>query len=188
MSNPRTSDLAALLERLNGFQKSLGPSSSPRVTTPPPRKSSPPAREADIVRRLTRVGPDLAVSFQQVLDDLDNATRATYMGPVGEAREVLRAAVHSLAPDASVKKQTWFKGVDGSPTQAERARYAAGKRSGKDADEAADAVDVFEAKLGKLFRTVYTTASKKFHTGTQRAEAQRIVGYVVVVLDDILPD
>jgi len=35
---------------------------------------------------------------------------------------------------------------------------------------------------------VYGTASKKFHTSTQRAEAQRIVGYAVVILDDILPD
>lgn len=126
---------------------------------------------------------------QQVLDDLGSPGRVTHLGPVGEAREVLRAAVHALAPDAGVKGQPWFRGDDkANPTQAERARYAAGRRRGKDADEAADAVDAFEAKLGKLFRTVYTAASKNLHTGTQRAEVQRIVGYVVVILDDILPD
>jgi hypothetical protein len=188
MTKPRKSDLKTLIEQLNAFQKSLIPVAAATITTPPPGRSTPPAREADIVRRLGKINPEVAVSFQQVLADLDDASRWTYMGSVGEAREVLRAAVHSLSPDVNVKAKSWYRGVDGNPTQAERARYAAEQRSGKDADEAADAVDVFEAKLGKLFRTVYTTASKKFHTSTQRAEAQRIVGYVVVILDDILPD
>jgi hypothetical protein len=188
MAKQRQSDLRSLLGRLNAFQKSVGSVASPSVTTPPPRKTSPPAREADIVRRLGKISDELAVSFGQVLADLDDPARTTYMGPVGEAREVLRAAVHALAPDGKVRDRPWYKGDKGNPTQAERARYAAEQRSAKDAGEAADAVDVFEAKLGKLFRTVYSAASKKFHTSTQRAEARRIVGYVVVILDDILPD
>lgn len=184
------SDLADLVGRLNEFQRSLSPAlPAARVTKPPPRKSRPAAREADIVRRLGQLNPDFATSFQQVLADLASPNRSTYVGPVGEAREVLRAAVHALAPDAQVETQKWFKGDDrGRPTQAERTRHAAGKRHGKDADEAADAADAFEAKLGKLFRTVYTSANKNFHAGTQRSEVQRIVGYVVVILDDILPD
>lgn len=188
MSKQQETELAGLVERLNAFQESLTPAPSARVTKPPPRKSQPAVREADIVRRLGNLSPDLATSFTQVLSDLDNPNRSTYMGAVGEAREVLRAAVHALAPDAAVKAQTWFKGDKGNPTQAERARYAAERRSPQDADEATDAIDAFEAKFGKLFRTVYSTASKKFHTSTQRAEAQRIVGYAVVILDDILPD
>jgi hypothetical protein len=189
MTKPRRSDLRFLVEQLNAFQKSLRPVAAATVTTPPPGRSVPPAREADIVRRLGKVSPELAVSFQQVLGDLDDPSRVTYMGPVGEAREVLRAAIHALAPDEDVKAQPWFKGDDkGRPTQAERARYAAGRRSNRDADEAADAIDVFEEKLGRLFRTVYTSASKRFHTSTQRSEAQRIVGYAVVILDDVLPD
>jgi hypothetical protein len=185
--NPAKSELAALIDRLHAFRRAVSRSSPVAVTTPPPRDSQPAPREADIIRRLGKLRPDFATSFRQVLVDLDSP-RASYVGPVGEAREVLRAAVHRLAPDAAVKARPWFKGVDGKPTQAERARYAARKRSGKDADEAADAVETFEAKLGKLFRTVYGTASKNLHAGTQKAEAQRIVGYVVVILDDILPD
>jgi hypothetical protein len=141
------------------------------------KAAAPPAKAADIIRRLEALDPGLAISFRQVLADLDDASRATFMGPVGEAREVFRAAVHRLAPDDKVKAQTWFKGDNGRPTQAERARCAAEQRIGKDADEAADAVDTFEAKLGTLFRTVYSIASGKFHTSTQRAEAKRIVGY-----------
>ena len=119
----------SLIEQLNAFQKSLRPVAAATITTPPPGRSAPPAREADIVRRLGKISPELSVSFQQVLADLDDASRSTYMGAVGEAREVLRAAVHALAPDADVKARPWYKGVEGNPTQAERARYAAEQRS-----------------------------------------------------------
>lgn len=183
-----STDLGLVVELVNAFQRSVARPGAEPVTEPPPRKSSPPPREADVLRRLDALNPDWAVSLQQVLDDLEDTSRRTYMGAVGEAREVLRATVHTLAPDEAVKAQPWYKGDKGNPTQAERARYAAELRYGKDADEAAGAVEVFEAKLGRLFRTVYASASGKFHAGTQRAEARRIVGYVVLVLDDILPD
>lgn len=187
MTNPASSDLAVLVGRLNAFQRSL-PLPLEGVAAVA-RKTEPPAREAEIIRRLEKLEPELATSFRQVLDDLEDSGRATYVGPVGEAREVLRAAVHMLAPDDAVKAKAWFKGDDqGRPTQAECARYAAEMRIGKDADATAEAADAFEEKLGKLFRTIHTTASKKFHAGTQRKEVRRIVGYVVVVLDDILPD
>jgi len=95
---------------------------------------------------LKALAPELAIGFEQVVLDLDGPERLTYLGPAGEAREVLRASEQMLAPDEAVMAQKWFAGHDGRPTQSERVRHAVQSKVAKlrhetvEADELVDAI------------------------------------------------
>jgi hypothetical protein len=141
---------------------------------------------ATLADRLARLSPDLAESYTQVRVDLMDPARHTYRGPTGEIREVMRAAIHLLSPDDEVRAQEWYEGHDGRPTQAERIRYILEQRSGRQRSPV-EAADIVETKVGDLGRTLYGRASQAFHAGDQRAELDRIVGYVEAVLNEILP-
>ena len=136
--------------------------------------------------RLERLSPDLAASYQQVLADMEDERRSTYLGPAGEIREVLRAAIHLLAPDEDVQAQPWYVGHEGRPTQAERIRYSVQQRSEGQVSPV-EAAEIVDTKVGRLGRVLYQRASRAFHVGTQREELERIVGYVDAVLNEILP-
>jgi hypothetical protein len=145
-----------------------------------------PAGQQALAERLATLSPDLAASYQQVHRDLADDGRGTFLGPAGEIREVMRGAIHLLAPDGDVRAQPWFQGDQGRPTQTERIRYILQQSSASEAapGEAADIVDTKVARLGRL---LYSRASGAFHAGTQRAEVNRIVGYAEAVLNEILP-
>jgi hypothetical protein len=132
----------------------------------------------------------LAQSLEQVLTDLGDPERLTYVGPAGEAREVLRASIQLLAPDHDVRQQPWFVGVKQgrvvNPTQAERTRYAAQQR-GRDFHEAEGASEIIDERIGRLGRSVYQRASAAFHAENQKREVRVLVGYVFALLDDVLP-
>jgi hypothetical protein len=128
----------------------------------------------------------LANSYEQAHADLADTGRASYLGPAGEIREVMRGAMHLLAPDDEVEAQTWFVGDDkGRPTQAERIRYIVQSKSG--AESTIETAEIVDTKVGRLGRQLYQRASKAFHAGTQRDEVGKIVGWVEAVLNEILP-
>lgn len=140
-----------------------------------------------LVGRLAAVNPDLADSYRQVLSDLGDDRRLSYLGPAGELREVLRGAIHALATDQDVRAASWFKGDDrGRPTQAERIRFLV-ERNSVAPDSPAQAAETAELKIGALGRTLYGRASKAFHAGTEREEVLRILRYVQAVLHEVLP-
>ncbi len=86
---------------------------------------------ASLAARLRDLSPDLANSYEQAHADLADTGRASYLGPAGEIREVMRGAMHLQAPDDKVEAQTWFVGDDsGRPMQAERIRYIVQSKSG----------------------------------------------------------
>jgi predicted pPIWI-associating nuclease len=139
-----------------------------------------------IVERLTALDPRLGARYHQALLDLRDDKRLSYLGAAGEIREALRAATHLLAPDEeAIKQQSWYKGHEGKPTQAERIRFVVQERS--EAKSAAEAAELVETMVGALGREVYTRASNAFHSGSERAEVQRVEGYARAVLADILP-
>ena len=181
-------ELARLLERIGLLQATLPKPSAPPPAEEPTPKADPTLPHAGLLRRLRALKAELATSFEQVLWDLEGPERLTYIGPAGEAREVLRATEHLLAPDASVKAEPWFVGEKGRPTQAERVRFAVQRNGSKVRQEVIDSDGLVDAKIGALARSVYETASGALHAGTQRREARKIVNHVVVVLDEILPD
>lgn len=180
-----------LLDQLRTFQaqvRELGRSSGEIRVTPGTPSASLSDHEIDVVRRVRVLSPDVAESLEQSLTDVADIGRKTYVGPAGEAREVMRAVIHRLVPDGEVKAEAWFKGEGGNPTQAERVRHAAERRGAASADPAVEASGLVEERLGRLGRSVYQRASKALHAGTQRAEARKIINAVVLVLDDVLPD
>jgi hypothetical protein len=139
-----------------------------------------------LAERLATLSPDLAASYRQVHTDMADDTRSTFLGPAGEIREVMRAAIHLLAPDDDVQAQEWYVGYEGRPTQAERIRYVVQQRSEGEASPV-EAADIVDTKVGRLGRVLYQRASRAFHVGTQRDELERIVSYVEAVLNEILP-
>jgi hypothetical protein len=171
----------AFLERLRAFQATLprggtGAASRPRLT----------AEQQDLASRLAAVDPNLGISYQQVLADVTDV-RDTYVGPSGEIREVLRGAITQLAPDAAVARQAWFKGHEGKPTHAERIRYALQQNHASEDEQILRADEILDAKIGALGRSLYTRSSKALHAGTQQKEVRKIVSWVGVVLDEVLP-
>jgi hypothetical protein len=148
-------------------------------------------READILARLRRNSPALADSMEQALTDLNDHSRLSYVGPAGEVREVMRAAVQQFAPDDEVKMQTWYVGIEQggkrNPSQAERTRYAVQLRGGaKDQVKGFD--DLIDELVGQIGRQTYTTGSAAFHAGTQREKVRKLTGWVFALLDEVLPE
>jgi hypothetical protein len=78
----------------------------------------------------------------------------TFPGTAGQIRELMRAAIHLLAPDGDVQQHAWFEGNEnGRPTQAELIRHAAQSQSG--AEPTIDAADVIETKVARFGRQLY---------------------------------
>jgi hypothetical protein len=156
----------------------------------PPREraSQSPGVDDPLLGRLDDLHPALARSYRQALNDLADPTRISFLGTAGEIREVLRAVIHTLAPDPEpIKKQPWFKGHDGRPTQAERIRYIMQQRA-EGESAAIQAADLVDVKVGTLGRDLYERASRAFHAGTERGEVAKIELYVRGVLLDVLPE
>jgi len=146
----------------------------------------PSGARATIAERLELISPDLAASYRQVHADLAQPLRSTYLGPAGEIREVMRAAIHLLAPDEDVAAQEWYEGHNGRPTQTERVRFILEQRNQSE-QSPGEAAEIVEQKVAQLGRRLYGRASAAFHAGTQRDEVDRIIVWVEAVLNEILP-
>jgi hypothetical protein len=148
------------------------------------------AREISILGRLTKLSRPLADSLEQALRDLNDSGRLSYVGPAGEVREVMRATIQSLAPDADVRAQPWFmgnrQGDKVNPTQSERTRYAVQMRRGNP-DQIKDLDELVDALIGKIGRETYASGSKAFHAGTAQDDVWKLTGWVFSVLDEVLP-
>jgi hypothetical protein len=150
------------------------------------------AADSDILLvRLRRLSPALADSLEQALVDLNDHARLSYVGPAGEVREVMRATIQQLSPDAEVRKQSWFVGIkQGSktnPTQAERTRYAVQLRGG-DPDQVKDVDGLIDELVGQIGRRTYSVGSGAFHAGTQQQAVRKLTRWIFAVLDEVLPD
>jgi hypothetical protein len=143
------------------------------------------ATDEELLRRLEGVSLELAESYRQVLQDTRDESRLTFLGPAGELREIMRAAIHILAPDNAVAGQAWFVGHQGRPTQAERIRFIL--QEGRGERSAVETAEVVEQKVAELGRSLYTRASQAFHAGAKRAEVERALAYVRAILNEILP-
>ena len=194
MARPTASDGPDpdLLRRLGEFQRRVRQLSAPRrIEAVVPARAPLSGPHADIMARLRRQSLELADSLEQALTDLNDGSRLTYVGPAGEAREVMRATIQLFAPDEEIKKQPWFEGVkqgnQTNPSQAERLRFVVQSRGG-DHRQAAEAVDMIDARIGRLGRNVYQRASAALHADNQRQEVRKLIGWVFAVLDEVLPE
>jgi hypothetical protein len=174
-----------LLGRLRAFQETLPKRPGPAFELSTDRVMLT-SEQQDLAARLAAVDPNLGISYQQVLADVAQ-TRDTYVGSAGEIREVLRGTIAQLAQDADVMAQPWFKGHDGKPTHAERIRYALQQNHATEDEQILKADDILDAKIGALGRSLYNRSSKALHAGTQQKEVKKVVDWVEVVLDEVLP-
>ncbi|MEX0827301.1 MAG: hypothetical protein WD184_11180 [Acidimicrobiia bacterium] len=140
----------------------------------------------DIAERLGLLDSGLRASWIQALSDLEDVNRATYVGPVGEIREVFRGAIHFLAPDADVKSQPWFKGHNGRPTQVERVRFI--RESGRLSGQAERTIEMIDLLVAQIARDSYNQMSGSLHGGGGRSECEKLVPYVRAILNEILPE
>ncbi len=195
MAQPTPSDappLRELIRRLNEFQSRSRARPALRSPTSSARHDGKlSGAHAAVLQRLRALSGSLADSLEQTLVDLNDTTRLTYVGPAGEAREVLRASIQILAPEKEVKRQPWFEGVRQgtslNASQSERLRYAVQQR-GTDLRHATEVSDMIDERIGRIGRMVYQRASAAFHAKNQQREVRVLVAYVLALLDDVLPD
>lgn len=179
-----------LLRRLREFQLRVRQSRR-KVEAVVPARGPLSGRDAEILARLRRHSPSLADSLEQALRDLNDHTRLSYVGPAGEAREVMRATVQLFAPDDEVRKQPWYVGIEQggkrNPSQAERIRYAVQQRGGnKDQVKVVD--ELIDQLVGQIGRQTYSTGSSALHAGTVQANVRKMIGWVFAILDEVLPE
>lgn len=193
MARPARSDGGAdpdLLRRLREFQTQVRQPARPIAEAVVPARGPLSAREASILARLRKQSAALADSMEQVLRDMNDQTRLSYVGPAGEVREVMRAAVQLMAPDEEVRQQPWFVGIPQggkvNPSQAERTRYAVQKRRGSK-EQVEDSDALIDNLVGQIGRRTYTVGSGRFHAGTDQADVWKLTGWVWAVLDEVLP-
>ncbi|WP_456284912.1 pPIWI-associating nuclease domain-containing protein [Microbacterium sp. JZ101] len=181
------------LRRIREFQTFAREAGRParRAEVSVPARAPLSGRDAEILARLRSLSPALADSLDQALRDLNDETRLSYMGPAGEIREVMRAAIQLLAPDAEVRKQAWFKGVQQgnkmNPTQAERTRYAIQRQRGSE-DHARELDGLIDQSIAKIARETYAAGSSALHAGAAQMQVRKLTGWVFAVLDEVLPE
>lgn len=148
-------------------------------------------REASILRRSRIQSASLADSLEQVLEDINDHTRLSYVGPAGEVREVLRSCIQALAPEEEIVKQPWFVGVEQNEkrkaSQAERTRYAVQRRGGRHG-QAKKADDLINELVGQIARDTYSSGSSALHSGTLQEKVRKLTGWVFSLLDEVLPE
>jgi hypothetical protein len=133
--------------------------------------------------------PTTGLSYQQVIQDLDDSKRVSYRGTASELREVLRELLDHLAPDAEVMK-TGIKLEQGQtkPTMKQKTIFILKVRGVNETQRktASDAIEAVEGAVGSLARSVYNRGSLSTHIGTTHQEVLVFKGYAEAVLAELL--
>lgn len=157
---------------------------------------APAGRDLEVARRLQTLDGDLSESYEQVVEDLMEATRRTYRGTAAELREVVRGVLDRQAPDEEVKNTDWYKEArrsgrirEDKPTQVEKTKYILWKRGLVSAatDAAESYMSSIEDRLGQVVRAIYRRASNSTHSGAERDEVLQQLRYVNALLAELLP-
>jgi hypothetical protein len=123
------------------------------------------AARGTLEARLNQVSADLALSYRQVLLDMADGSRASYVGTAGELREVMRGAITQLAPTDDVRAEPWYVGHEGRPTQAERIRYIVQQHSDTGEEAPTDAAELVETRVGRFGRMLYNAQAARSTRG-----------------------
>ena len=160
-------------------------------------KSTPHITELDrkILQTLSDLIPSAALSYRQVLLDLQDSSRISFRGTAAELREVLREALDYLAPDEDVESSQGFvfeKDSKGnplpSPTQKQKVRFILKSRGQTETARKPpeDAVSIIEESVASFTRSIYARGSLSTHKLAKRPEVQQIKGYTESVLCELL--
>jgi predicted DNA-binding ribbon-helix-helix protein len=160
---------------------------STSVITPGAKAAS--SVEAAILKTLDQVAPTSALSYQQVLQDLEDSARKSYRGTASELREVLRELLDHLAPDAEVMKSgIKLESGQTKPTMKQKTVFILKARGINETQRktARDATEAVEGAVGSLARSVYDRGSLSTHVETTRQEVMTFKGYADAVLAELL--
>ena len=147
------------------------------------------ADSKQIYDALASVSPQLARSYEQIKNDIEDSSRLSWAGTAHEIREILSHLLRTLAPSDEVEKQNWFKREDGTsgPTQKQRVIYIIKQHdAGSKEKEVVERVVDLEDRLGTLVRTTYSRASDAAHRIKGRVEVRRILRYFEAFAFDLL--
>jgi hypothetical protein len=146
--------------------------------------------EAQIIDTLERFRPSSALSYKQVLLDLQDSNRISFRGTAAEMREVFREVLDSLAPDIDVMGRPGFKLEEkcSGPTMRQKVVFVLDSRGGpKSAQKTAvDAATVVENTIGTFARATYERASLSTHISCSREDLLQLKMYVDAVLGELL--
>lgn len=144
---------------------------------------------AAIRAALERVSPELARSYDQILEDIADRSRKSWAGTAHEIRETLAALLRYMASDEEVQAQAWYiqNSNTNGPTQKQRVRYILETQSpsSKRANVVKE-VSVLEDRIGRLVRATYARASDAAHRFKGRREVIRILRYFEVFARDLM--
>lgn len=145
----------------------------------------------NIITTLANTVPAAAISYKQILDDLQKDSRLSYRGTVAEMREVLREVLDYLAPDKDVMSSTGFKLEENtkSPTMKQKVRFIFKSRNkpANAIDSPEEATSIIDDGVAKLVRATYNRGSLATHAaGEGKKEALQIKMYLDTVLCDLL--
>lgn len=155
---------------------------------PKPNAQAMGAVEGSIFKALDAVIPTTALSYKQMLQDLNDQNRVSYRGTAAELREVLRELLDHLAPDDEVLKTVKLDPTQKRPSMKQRATFILKKRGVGDTTRktAEDSVGAVENSIGSLARSVYDRGSISTHIATTRSEVLTFKGYAEAVLAELL--
>ena len=148
----------------------------------------------DVADGLARLDLSLAESYRQAIADLKDPDRLTYLGPIAEIREIVRAVISHLAPNAGVC--SWLEelreqpiGGPDHPSKAQRVRYICYRNETfPRANPLARAADnLLDNMIPGFIANWYQRAALGEPSGSAREEAIRLFRYADSLLNDLLP-
>jgi len=146
--------------------------------------------ETEILRTLEKMVPSAALSYRQVLQDLESPGRASYRGTAAEIRETLRETLDHFATDQEVMAASGYKNEEGrtGPTMRQKARFIlkSRKQTGPQLKTSQDALDVVEAGIAALTRSLYDRGSVATHVAATRGEMATVKNFSDAVLAELL--
>ena len=163
------------------------------VSTPKSPELS--AIEIQIFETLAGLIPTAALSYQQSIRDLADATRVSFRGPATELREVLREVLDHYAPDADVESSEGYlpeKDQNGKdrpkPTMKQKVRFIlkAREQSSSASEMPERAAEAVDALVGAFTRSVYNFGSVVTHVAGERQAVVVLKRYIEVVLSHLL--
>ena len=146
-------------------------------------------RYRDVAIALRKQSALFESSFLQIVRDLGEEGRLSWVGPAHELRELLRQLLEHLAQDDAVIQRPWYTLDTGAhgPTQRQRVRFILEERAKSSKQQrVAEQVALVEERVASLIRDTYGRASDAAHRGTDRDEVRKILQYFIAFLGDLL--
>jgi|GEM_PF-2476763 len=152
-------------------------------------------RNSKIHQVLLHLSENLANSYEQVIIDLNDSTRKSWIGAAHEIREIYRGVVEKLATDEEVTKQVGFKfefdnerkQLRTKPTQSQKFRYILkNQKQSSSEQELVEKVSSMIEFSVEAMRELYNRSSSAAHQFKGKKEARQLFRYLESFLHDLL--